>query len=782
MDNIYFTTEAHASSERPAAWRSALAGRLLLPIVEPSEQGLHGTVNSFTTPLGLIVARLTGTRQTLSFVQESAPEDIWLALQLDGTSTAQRGATALPLAAGDVAYGSADRSVSLAPAGSFRLCLVRIPYAALRARLLTPGTLQLGTIAGQSANGRLIAGLLTPLAEDMRMLDKAYAGAIELAIIEFVVTIFATAGMNNLPAGLTSTQASEVQRMSQIVESRLSDPALSLNDVATSAGLSPRYLQKLCESIGESFTHFLRLRRLERCRSDLADPLYSHLSISDILFRWGFNDAAHFSHAFRNQYGKSARDYRQEMSGENARRALSKIGRGWPEHSVNAVRKAGTVRRPGTAEPAAGAQAGATPAPEVIASGAVHHYLPVTSKTVHWGYFSRTLTPVMHIDSEDIVTIETLTHHAYDDYERMIRGDSGAEDVFLWTKERKNVDRRGAGPMNASIFGRGAGEGFGVHICTGPIHVRDAKPGDVLEIRILDVWPRLSANTQFAGRAFGSNAAAWWGFHYKELLTDPRPREVVTIYELDSRTGGDTAKALYNFRWEPQRDPYGVIHKTIDYPGVPVDHDLVTENHDVLRGIKIPVQPHFGVIAVAPREAEIVDSIPPSYFGGNIDNRRAGKGSRMYLPVSVAGALLSIGDPHASQGDSELCGTAIECSLTGVFQVILHKRADLAGKPFADLSYPLLETAEEWIIHGFSYPNYLAELGDKAQSEIYNKSSLDLAMRDAYRKTRRFLLHRGLTEDEAISLMSVAVDFGVTQVVDGNWSIHSIVRKALFED
>jgi acetamidase/formamidase len=153
----------------------------------------------------------------------------------------------------------------------------------------------------------------------------------------------------------------------------------------------------------------------------------------------------------------------------------------------------------------------------------------------------------------------------------------------------------------------------------------------------------------------------------------------------------------------------------------------------------------------------------------------------MYYPVAVPGGLFSVGDPHASQGDSELCGTAIECSLTGTFQLVLHKRDQLTRTPLADLYYPLLETSNEWVIHGFSFANYLAELGDKAQSEIFAKSSIDLAMRDAFRKMRHFLMTtKGLSEDEAISLMSVAVDFGVTQVVDANWGIHAILKKAIF--
>jgi acetamidase/formamidase len=414
------------------------------------------------------------------------------------------------------------------------------------------------------------------------------------------------------------------------------------------------------------------------------------------------------------------------------------------------------------------------------ASHANHIVVPATPATVHWGYFSRSLKPVAAVASGDFVTIETLTHHAYDDHARMIAGDPGAESVFHWTKDAKNVDRRGAGPLDASIHGRGAGEGFGVHICTGPVYVHGAEPGDVLEVRILDVQPRACRNPAFAGRAFGSNAAAWWGFHYNDLITEPKPREVITIYELDDN-GGHWARAVYNYRWVPQTDPFGVVHRTIDYPGVPVDHALVEERHGILKGVRIPVRPHFGVIAVAPREAEFVDSVPPGYFGGNVDNWRIGKGAVMYYPVAVPGALFSVGDPHASQGDGELCGTAIECSLSGTFQLLLHKRDRLAGTMLADLDYPLLETGDEWVVHGFSFANYLAELGDQAQREIFAKSSLDRAMRDAFRKMRHLLMTaKRLTEDEAISLMSVAVDFGVTQVADGNWGIHAILKKALF--
>ena len=410
-----------------------------------------------------------------------------------------------------------------------------------------------------------------------------------------------------------------------------------------------------------------------------------------------------------------------------------------------------------------------------------YHTLPVNSETVHWGYFSKDIEPRLTAGSGDFITIETLTHHGNDDASLMVDGDPGAESVFRWTRDHKSVDRRGAGPMDASLFGRGAGEGLGVHLLTGPIYIEGAEPGDILEVRILDVRLRPSANPNHPGKAFGSNAAAWWGYQYNDLITEPKPREVITIYEIDATGQRPWARALYNFRWMPQTDPFGVKHATIDYPGVPVNHDTIRKNSSILSGVRIPTRLHFGAIGLAPAEADIVDSIPPSYFGGNIDNWRIGKGTSMYYPVAVPGGLLSVGDPHAAQGDSELAGTAIETSLTGDFQIILHKKNLLTGTLLQGLDYPLLETGTEYIVHGFSYANYLAELGDTAQSEIFNKSSVDNAMRDAFRKMRKFLMDtKGLSEDEAITLMSVAADFGVTQVVDGNWGVHGIIQKGIF--
>lgn len=122
-------------------------------------------------------------------------------------------------------------------------------------------------------------------------------------------------------------------------------------------------------------------------------------------------------------------------------------------------------------------------------------HLKLGADTVHWGYFSKTIEPVISIVSGEEIMVEMATHHACDDWDRMIKGDAGMEDVFTWGLNSTNEAFRGA-----------TGGGDGVHILTGPIYVEDAEPGDILKVEILDLVPRVNAD----GKTFGSNAAAWW--------------------------------------------------------------------------------------------------------------------------------------------------------------------------------------------------------------------------------------------------------------------------------
>ena len=136
---------------------------------------------------------------------------------------------------------------------------------------------------------------------------------------------------------------------------------------------------------------------------------------------------------------------------------------------------------------------------------------------------------------------------------------------------------------------------------------------------------------------------------------------------------------------------------------------------------------------------------------------------------------------HAAQGDGELAGTAMETSMTTKLRVTLHKAGSLPTK-VATVDFPLLETSTQFVIHGFAYNNYLDQLDDP--STIFQVgATLDLAMADCYIKTRNWLMDvYGLTEEETIAMMSTAIDFGITQVVDGNWGVHADIDKWIFDE
>ncbi len=276
-----------------------------------------------------------------------------------------------------------------------------------------------------------------------------------------------------------------------------------------------------------------------------------------------------------------------------------------------------------------------------------------------------------------------------------------------------------------------AERGPGVHVMTGPIAVEGAEPGAALLVRVLELSPRLP---------FGSNCAAHWG-----LLYEAFGKERITVYGLDEVDDETVATPQFAFDFT-ERALY-------DVPGVVTPPDA-SRRQPFSRAVRVPVRPHLGVMGVAPAESGRISSIPPGVFGGNVDNWRLGAGTAMAYPVFVRGAGLYVGDPHLAQGDGELCGTAIEASLDVTLQVFV-----LDDLP---VTAPVLDTADQWLVHGF---------GD----------DLDEAMRMAAEQALWLLTDRlGLSRDDAYSLASVALDFGVTQVVDGKVGCHAAVAKSLF--
>ncbi len=173
------------------------------------------------------------------------------------------------------------------------------------------------------------------------------------------------------------------------------------------------------------------------------------------------------------------------------------------------------------------------------------------------------------------------------------------------------------------------------------------------------------------------------------------------------------------------------------------------------KGIEIPLRPFFGCMGVAPPPSlGRVSSGPPGVHAGNLDNKELVAGTRLFIPVHVPGALFAVGDGHAAQGNGEVCITAIETSLHGTLQFFVRK--DLK------LSWPRAETPSHYIVMGL----------DK---------DLTKATKLAVREAIDFLVtQKDLSPDDAYMLASVAVDFCITQVVDGTLGVHGMIPKGIF--
>jgi acetamidase/formamidase len=247
------------------------------------------------------------------------------------------------------------------------------------------------------------------------------------------------------------------------------------------------------------------------------------------------------------------------------------------------------------------------------------HRLVPSPATVHWGHFDAALKPALTIESGDTITMTSV---------------SGLPEQLPDATSGYTV-----APALRAIHA-GAARKMGPHICTGPVAIRGARPGDTLEVRIKSI--RLADD---------------WGYNMIRpgagALPDDFTRERVIHIGLDAQ------RMMGRLPW----------------------------------GLELPLRPFFGVMGVAPApSAGTVSSVPPGRHGGNIDNKELVPGATLYLPVHVDGALFSVGDGHGAQGDGEVCLTAIETGLTGTFELHLHKGPALDW-PYAETPTHLITMA-----------------------------------------------------------------------------------------
>ncbi|HEY9292021.1 MAG TPA: acetamidase/formamidase family protein [Microlunatus sp.] len=359
-------------------------------------------------------------------------------------------------------------------------------------------------------------------------------------------------------------------------------------------------------------------------------------------------------------------------------------------------------------------------------------YVPARADEVYWGKLPTRASskPVAQVDSGSVVTIDTISHEG-------VLEDQGKDPLDYFTSFGVRESQVLA---DAVAVAAGADhDGPGPHVVTGPIAVRGARPGDVLKIETLDLKLRV-------------------------------PYGVVSNREGKGALPGEYPEA---FRGVPEFAPYlnqggnvsvftEVIKDRGGYQGrlpgdVPVSFDLA---------------PFMGIMGVARDTSALVDSVPPTDAGGNIDINDLGVGSTLYLPVQVPGAMFFTGDPHMVQGDGEVALTAMEGSLRSTFRLTVVPKGT-KGAPKAAFDYPFAETEDYWIPIGLSDPDGPENGG--------NEVSLDVAMKTAVRHALAFLTEDlGLAGPVAYAYLSAASDFEVSQVVDRTTGIHALIRKADF--
>jgi acetamidase/formamidase len=195
---------------------------------------------------------------------------------------------------------------------------------------------------------------------------------------------------------------------------------------------------------------------------------------------------------------------------------------------------------------------------------------------------------------------------------------------------------------------------------------------------------------------------------------------------------------------------------------IPLDRDKMIGHF--APGIEIPLHPFFGSMGIATASPGKYNSAPPWMHGGNMDNKELVAGTTLFLPVNSKGANFEVGDGHAGQGNGEVDITALETQLTGTFQFIVHK--DQPGDEAHRLIWPRAETPTQYIAMGFDEDLKTAtEMAIRNMITFLSEQNLD---------------HPHLTRDEAYSLVSVACDVDITQLVDTKSGVHVMCPKVLF--
>ena len=308
-----FNTEALPEADRSEAWVETLR-RLRLPLNGGlPDPNMKGSVIAAQSPLGFEFALIEADPMVIAG-REDAPEwGVWLSLTVKGRGVLETAGLRSPIGNGMILYGATNVQASLEFREPFRQLFVKIPTVATEARLIRPLAGKVGLFPGHSPIEVIFHDMLRGVASVIGDMTTHHFRPVELAVSEYLTSCLVESYGEERRSDTEAQRSAHFHSVCQCVEAFLSDPDLTSSCIAKEQGFSQRYIQRLFSLHGDNFSNYLKTRRLERCYYDLISPLSSQLSISEICYRWGFSDTAHFSRSFRARYGVSPRDHRRSV-------------------------------------------------------------------------------------------------------------------------------------------------------------------------------------------------------------------------------------------------------------------------------------------------------------------------------------------------------------------------------------------------------------------------------------------------------------------------------------